>query len=103
MEIIEWVEEIEKIYKDLVKKTKKENLSEIQLFKEEQAKILESALKGKRTLTKDALSRLSMEIQNNVKNFEKKVSEAISNIENEYHIRKTELLKSIIKKLELDF
>ena len=46
MEIFKWVEEIEKIYDDLIEKAKDESLEEIKKVQSSQAKIMEE-IEGK--------------------------------------------------------
>ncbi len=103
MEVFNWVKDIEKVYEDLIEKAKDINLSEIKVSRENQEKILEGLLKQKNELTTTSLKNLSADVQDKIKDFRKKLNEAINNIEKDYQKDKKNLESLILEKLGLDF
>ncbi len=103
MEIFKWVKDVEKIYEDLIEKTTKENLVEIQNIRNQQENLLEETLGKKQKFVSDTLKNLSNTVNNNTKTLEKNLEIAIKNIETNYQKDRTSLEKSIIEKLGFDF
>ncbi len=103
MEVFNWVNDIEKVYEDLIEKAKDINLTEIKVSREKQEKVLEALLKQKNELTTTSLKNLSADVQDRIKDFRKKLNEAINNIENVYQKEKKNLEDLILEKLGFDF
>ncbi len=103
MEVFKWVNDIEKVYEDLIEKAKDINLTEIKVSREKQEKVLEALLKRKNELTTTSLKGLSADVQDKIKDFRKKLNEAINNIEKVYQKEKKNLEDSILEKLGFDF
>ena len=103
MEVFKWENDIEKVYENLIEKAKDINLSEIKVSREKQEKILENLLKQKNELTTTSLKNLSADVQDKIKDFRKKLNEAINDIENIYQKDKKNLEVLILKKLGFDF
>jgi len=96
MEIFKWAKDIEKIYIELIEKSKKENLEEIQSFRAEQEQILADSIQERQNLVKSVLQTLSEDIE------KEKVSKAIGNIVKKYEITKPQILEKAIQQLGLD-
>lgn len=103
IEIFKWTKEIEKIYEGLIDKAKEENLAEMQAFRENHEKLIEKTLLKKQEVVNLALKNISIEINNGISSFNEKLDVAMKKIERKYQKDKTQLIKIIIKKLELNF
>ena len=103
MKIFKWAIEIEKVYEDLIKNAKEENLAEIQVVRNNQEKMFEFALIQKQEITNSALKNLHEEVDVGIKKFRNQVNKNLKNIEEHYQKNKDNLIKSIIEKLELEF
>lgn len=103
IEIFKWTKDIEKIYEGLIDKAKEENLAEMQAFRENQEKLIEKTLLKKQEVVNLALKNISIEINNGISSFNEKLDVAMKKIERKYQKDKTQLIKIIIKKLELNF
>jgi len=102
MEIFKWAKDIEKIYIELIEKSKKDNLEEIQSFRAEQEQILADSIQERQNLVKSVLQTLSEDIEKEVSSFKEKVSKAIGNIVKKYEITKPQILEKAIQQLGLD-
>ena len=102
MEIFKWAKEIEKIYVELIEKSKKENLDEIQSFRIEQEQILEDSFEKKQNLVKDALQALSGDVDKEISSFKDKISTNIGDIVKNYKVAKPHIIKKVIQQLGLD-
>ena len=69
MEIFDWAKEIERIYEELIEKTKNENLAEIQALREEQEKTLGRSMEQKQTIVNNALKVLSEKVNKEIESF----------------------------------
>ena len=103
MKIFKWAIEIEKVYEDLIKNAKEENLAEIQVVRNNQEKMFEFALIQKQEFTSSALKNLHEEVDVGIKKFRNQLNKNLKNIEEHYQKNKDNLIKSIIEKLELEF
>ncbi len=103
IEIFKWTKDFEKIYEGLIDKAKEENLAEMQAFRENQEKLIEKTLLKKQEVVNLALKNISIEINNGISSFNEKLDVAMKKIERKYQKDKTQLIKIIIKKLELNF
>ena len=103
MEIFDWAKEIERIYEELIEKTKNENLAEIQALREEQEKTLGRSMEQKQTIVNNALKVLSEKVNKEIESFKSKLNYLIDELKNNYDIKKPELTNVLLKKLGLDF
>jgi F0F1-type ATP synthase membrane subunit b/b' len=103
MEIFKWVEEIEKIYDDLIEKAKKESLEEIQKARDSQEKEMEKLIHKNQEIINDALAKVSKEISKKSENFEELLTVLCNKIEKYYYENKTELTRKLLEKLGFDF
>lgn len=103
MEIFKWVKDIEKVYSDLIEIAKKENLEELVQFRADQEKTLESLLSKKQEILSLAFKNLSLEVNEEIENFDKKLEGSIKKIEKNYQKNKDLIKKSILDKLGFDF
>jgi len=103
MAIFEWVKEIEKIYEDLIEKAKKESLSEIQIFRDEQEKVLDKTLQKKQNMINLALKSVNEEVDTEIGFFKTNLEKTLKEIESNYEQNKIILIRDIIHKLGLDF
>jgi len=103
MEIFKWVKDIEKVYSDLIEIAKKENLEELVQFRADQEKTLESLLSKKQEILSLAFKNLSLEVNEEIENFDKKLESSIKKIEKNYQKNKDLIKKSILEKLGFDF
>ncbi|MHA1509887.1 MAG: hypothetical protein ACTSO6_14425 [Promethearchaeota archaeon] len=103
MEIFKWVEEIEKIYDDLIEKAKDESLEEIKKVQSSQAKIMEEmTYKHQENLNK-ALTRVSEEVGRQSKEFEVLIKDLCSKIKHYYLENKKGLTDLLFEKIGFDF
>jgi len=103
MAIFDWVKEIEKIYEDLIEKAKKESLSEIQIFRDEQEKVLDKTLQKKQNIVNLSLKSVNEEVDTDIGFFKTNLEKTLKEIESNYEQNKIMLIKDIIHKLGLDF
>jgi len=103
MEIFKWVEEIEKIYDDLIEKAKKGSLEEIQKARTSQEKEMEMIIYKNQEIINDALAKVSKEVSEKSENFEELLKDLCHNIEKYYQENKTGLANKLFEKLGFDF
>jgi len=103
MEVFKWVEEIEKIYDELIEKAKSESLAEIQELRAQLEKETDKVVQETREHINLTLQNTSKEVVNENKNFEEKIKHLCEKIEKKFQLNKENLMKSIIKRLEFDF
>jgi F0F1-type ATP synthase membrane subunit b/b' len=103
MEIFKWVEEIEKIYDDLIEKAKKESLNEIQKARASQEKEMEKLIRNNQEIINDALAKVNHEVNEKSRNFEELITNLCSKIEKYYQKNKTGLTSILFEKLGFDF
>ena len=103
MEIFKWVKDIEKVYDDLIEKAKNENLEELREFRENQEGIMEELLSKKQEILSLAFKNLSIEVNKEIENFDKKLEKLIKNIEKNYQKNKDLIKKSVLQQIGFDF
>lgn len=103
MKIFEWVEEIEKIYKDLIDKAKKENLAELENLRSEQEKNMEKRIKNNREIVDSALKLLLKKLKDEDIFITEKLNDFKKKMEKEYQNSKQNLAELIIKDIGFDF
>jgi len=103
MEIFKWVNDLEKIYEDLIKNSKNESLAELKALRNNQEKMIEFSLNQKQKIVNLALKNLAEDIAKEIANFKNLLNENKENIEKQFQISKNNLVKSIIEKLGLEF
>jgi len=103
MRIYEWVNDIEKIYQQLIVKAKQENSVEIQVFKEQQENLMKELLKKNHDLVNLSLESLSEDVSSGIRSYEENIDEALKKIENNYHKKKSKLVEQIVEELGFNF
>jgi len=103
MEIFKWVEEIEKIYDNLIEKAKKESLEDIRKARTSQEKDMEKVIYKNQEIINDASAKVSKEVSEKSKNFEELVKNLCSKIEKDYQDNKEGLTGLLFEKLGFDF
>ncbi|MFX1326990.1 MAG: hypothetical protein ACFE91_02455 [Promethearchaeota archaeon] len=103
MDTFEWIEEIQKVYEDLIDSSKNVNLKEIEDFRQEQDNKFENFVTTINVLVNTALGNLAVAIDTQTNTFEKSLDEALKNIEVGFRKNLPKLQKIIIKKLGIDF
>ncbi len=103
MEIFKWVEEIEKIYNDLIEKAKKGSLEEIRKARSSQEKEMENITYKNQEIINEALAKVSKEVSANSENFEERLKNLCNKIEKYYQENKEGLSSSLFEKLGFDF
>lgn len=103
MDLFEWVKDIEKVYEDLIGNAKKLNLNEIEEYRKEQNEKFEDFIIKINVLVNTAIGNLTVESDIKTNTFEKKLDEAIHNIETEFKKNLENLQKLIIEEVGLDF
>jgi len=103
MKIFEWVEEIERIYEELVDKAKKESLDDIQKERKTQEKLLEETTRNNQKIIDNALKTVSTKVNEESVKFEELLTNLRNKIENFYYENKEDLTNSIFKELGFDF
>lgn len=102
MEIFKWAKDLEKIYVELIEKSKKENLEEIQSFRIDQEKNLADSFQNRQNLVKNVLQPLSEDIEKELSLFTDKISKNIDIIVKNYEAAKLQIIKNVIQQLGLD-
>ncbi len=103
MEIFKWVEEIEKIYDDLIEKAKDESLGEITKVQSSQAKIMEEMIyKNQENLNK-VLTKVSKDVRGKSEEFEVLLKDLCVKIERYYLENKKGLTNLLIEKIGFEF
>ncbi len=103
MEIFKWVEEIEKIYDDLIEKAKDESLGEITKVQSSQAKIMEEMIYKNQENLKIALTKVSKEVRGKSEEFEVLLKDLCVKIERYYLENKKGLTNLLIEKIGFEF
>lgn len=103
MEIFEWVEEIEKIYDDLIEKAKKGSLEDIRKARMSQEQDMEKIIYKNQEIINEASAKVSKEVSAKSKSFEELVKNLCSKIEKDYQDNKKGLTSLLFEKLGFDF
>lgn len=103
MKIFEWVEEIERIYEELVEKTKKESLEDIRKERSAQEKLLEETTHNNQEIINNALKTVSEKVSEESDKFEELLMNLRNKIEKYYYENKEDLINSIFRELGFDF
>ena len=103
MEIFKWVEEIEKIYDDLIEKAKDESLEEIKKVQSSQAKIMEEMIYKNQENLNNALAKVSEDVRGKSGEFEVLIKDLCSKIEQYYLENKKGLTGLLFEKIGFDF
>ena len=103
MEIFNWASEIEKVYDDLIKNAREENLAEIKVLRNNQEKMMESTLNQKQNIVNLALKELSEKVEKEITSFKNDLNQKIRTIEDQFQKSKDKIIKSITKKLGFEF
>lgn len=103
MEIFKWANEIEKVYDDLIKNAREESLTEIKALRNNQEKMMESTLNQKQNIVNLALKELSEKVEREITSFKNDLNQKIKTIEDQFQKSKNNVIKSITKKLGLEF
>ncbi|MFW9896536.1 MAG: hypothetical protein ACFFD7_12090 [Candidatus Thorarchaeota archaeon] len=103
MKVFDWVEEIEKIYKDLIDKSKDENLTELENLRSEQEKYMEEKIDTNRKIVDSALKSLIKKLDDKNAFITEKVKEFKTKMAEQYLNSKEELFKLLIRDIGFDF
>lgn len=103
MDLFEWIRDIQKVYDDLISNAKNINLKEIETFREDQDKRFDDFITKINVLVNTALGNLTVDIDIQTNDFEKKLNSALKNIELEFKNNLKNLEQLIIKKVGIDF
>ena len=103
MEIFKWANELEKVYDDLIKNAREESLVEIKALRNNQEKMMEFTLNQKQNIVNLALKELSEKVEKEIASFKNDLNQKIKTIEDQFQKSKNNVIKSIIKKLGLEF
>jgi len=103
MEIFKWANEIEKVYDDLIKNAREESLAEIKALRNNQEKMMEFTLNQKQNIVNLALKELSEKVEQEIASFKNDLNQKIKTIEDQFQKSKINIIKSITKKIGLEF
>lgn len=103
MEIFKWVEEIEKIYDDLIEKAKDESLEKIKKVQSSQAKVMEEMTYKNQENLNNALAKVSEDVRGKSEEFEVLIIDLCSKIEQYYLENKKGLTNLLFEKVGFDF
>ena len=103
MDLFENLQDIEKVYEDLVNNAKNLNLKEIEKFRDNEERTFEKFIIEKNELVNEVLGTLAKEVTIKINNFENKLDGAIKKIELEFQKTIGNLQKLIIEEVGLDF
>ncbi len=103
MEIFDWVKDIEETYKYLIDNAKAENIKEIQRFRTQQEKLMDTIIKRKQELINSMLTKVSEDVHDGIKMFNSQFIKELNNLEEQFNKDKKKIIKIIIEKLGLEF
>ena len=103
MKIFEWAKEIENVYKDLIEKSKNQNLKEIEILRVENEQLIDESLQKKQNLVNIALKSLNKDVKKEISQFEENLKSILKNFEQDYNQNKKKIINDIIKSLGMDF
>ncbi len=103
MEIFNWMNDIEKIYGNLIEKAREENRLELQELKKEQEKLIEDDILKKNKFIKENLRALSEKALDLVSTFQNEINEALSKMDLRFEHDMENLVNSVLKKLGFEF
>jgi len=103
MEIFKWVEEIEKIYDDLIEKVKDESLGEITKVQSSQAKVMEEMIYKNQENLNIALTKVSKEVKGKSEEFQVLLKDLCVKIERYYLENKKGLTNLLFEKIGFEF
>ena len=103
MDIFKWIQELEDVYKTLIKKARDENTSELQALKNNQEKMLEFTLNEKENIVNLALKDISEATELKIKDFRSDIEKIIKLTEKKFQEERDNLVNSIINELGLEF
>ncbi|NVM34872.1 MAG: hypothetical protein HWN81_04705 [Candidatus Lokiarchaeota archaeon] len=103
MHLFEWIRDIQTVYENLISNAKNINLKEIETFREDQDKKFDIFISKINVLVNTALGNLAVDIDGKTNIFEKKLNNALKNIELEFQKNIEDLEKLIIEEVGLDF
>ena len=103
MDLFENLQDIEKVYEDLVNNAKNLNLKEIEKFRDNEERTFEKFIIEMNELVNEVLGTLAKEVTIKINNFENKLDGAIKKIELEFQKTIGNLQKLIIEEVGLDF
>ena len=103
MEIFKWVEEIEKIYDDLIEKAKEGSLEDIRKARTSQEKDMEKIIYKNQEIINNASAKVSKEVSEKSKIFDELVKNLCNKIEKNYRNNKEGLTSLLFEKLGFDF
>ena len=102
MDIFKEIEDIEKIYEELIDNAKNRNIKDIEKLRDDQQKNFEKLIRHKNELVNEVLSNLSKKVNEKTKEFEEMLQIAIDKIETLFQKKTGNLQKLILEKIELD-
>jgi len=103
MDLFENLNDIEKVYEDLVNNAKNLNLKEIEKFRDNEQRTFEKFIIEKNDLVNEVLGTLAKEVKIKINNFENKLDGAIKKIELQFQKSIENLHKLIIEEVGLNF
>lgn len=103
MGLFEWIRDIQMVYDDLISNAKDINLKEIETFRDDQDKKFEEFTTKMNVLVNTALGNLTVDIDIQTNDFDKKLNSALKNIEKKFQKNIKNLEKLIIEKVGTDF
>jgi len=103
MEIFKWVEEIEKIYDDLIEKAKDESLGAIKKVQSSQAKVMEEMIYKNQENLNNALTEVSKEVKGKSEEFQVLLKDLCVKIERYYLENKKGLTNLLFEKIGFEF
>ncbi|MFX1356542.1 MAG: hypothetical protein ACFFA8_04585 [Promethearchaeota archaeon] len=103
MELFKWLEEVERIYKELIDNAKKDKATQIeQLIKKEESQLKE-LIQKKDQYIKIVLDELSKDIEDHISTLKKKNKIELENIRNSYLNKKSKIIEIILDKMVYNF
>ncbi|MFX0030058.1 MAG: hypothetical protein ACFE8B_12670 [Candidatus Hermodarchaeota archaeon] len=103
MKIFEWIEEIEKIYKDLINKAKNENLNELENLRSQQENNMEEKIEINKNIVESALKSQLKVLKEKDMFILEKIKDFKIKMEKEYQKSKEYLFELLIKDIGFDF
>ena len=103
MDIFEWVKDIERVYEELINKTKDTNLKNIEEYRKEQAENFDTFITKINVLVKTAIGNLTVALDQETNSYEEDLNNAINNVEANFKKNIKNLRKLIIEEVGLDF
>ena len=103
MNIFDSVNELEKMYENLLNEAKERHTNEVRLLREKNDEMIDKSVNLLDEFINNTLDNLTVELQNKIDEYKRTIEQLFQKIEQEYKENKGNYINQIIKILELPF